>query len=178
MRPLNAIVSLHPIEGSWPQLHRDTSFGGGAIYLERSTTSAHCGPNLAAFYTVRYPGGMIYSFYVVARLDTSQEVPPDAWCESTRSRERGYVQDFDLMTIRSVDLGNGATLLYGWRAGFEPVVLIVRALPTNSVWTNGDVFLVPKSMLGPALDAAGADLGARYTALLDIIQMPPSAPHP
>jgi hypothetical protein len=169
LQRFNPMVRWPPVEGAIQGVADSSSFSHAASIHSDSGGATNCGPNLASFFTVTYPNGNRESFYMIVRRDRPVSLHLNAWCESAGGQERDYRQSYDVLpVIDSIDLGNGSTLLSGRRDGQTPVLLLVRRLP-RSVWSSGDIFVVPQSTLGPLLAAAGSDFDARYEAMRKLL---------
>jgi hypothetical protein len=159
-------------------LPTNSSFFGGKIYLRTVAVTQNCGPNLPYYYTVMYPSGDSYSFYLIVRLKRPVVPPISRFCQIVGEgedvepgRERIYQFYFeDEGFMRSIDTGNGTTLLIDESSNaVEPVLLAVRSLP-SAVWSSHDnVFIVPRDRLLPLLDKAGSDSTKRIQALTSLI---------
>ena len=162
----NALVELPPVEGYIPVPHI-TGVSGGASIVRNSPGFTHCDPNLMDYFTVSWPNGSSYSFYVIVRVKKPLKVTLDASCESAGGKERVSYQNFDqIATLSSIDVGNGTTLLSGYNGeASEPVLLQVRAFPQSMWSSNHNVFIVPRAMLEPMLKEAGNEAAKRYEAL-------------
>jgi hypothetical protein len=167
----NALVDFAPVEGSLPVAPRDTGFSGGASIVLKTLGSTHCGPTLPTYYTVTYPNGSSFSFYLIARLKKPRQVSLAASCEAAKGEPRVYSVSFDeVATLSSIDIRDGSTLLLAYgNETHGPVVLQVHRFP-QSVWTSDhNVFVVPQALVGPMLEAAGDDVAKRYESLLRAI---------
>jgi hypothetical protein len=83
-----------------------------------------------------------------------QEYDTDLVLMSTRTSS-GLI----LLIVSSVSsLNIGSTYIIG-----------LKSIPESAVGFSGNVFLIPRSLLGPALQSAGVNLQARYAVVEKVI---------
>lgn len=145
-----------PIQSGWPDDQRG------------------CGPLFPWFLVVTRPDGRRRGFYVIVRI-------ADPWrrdfsrCRWAGGRPATITRQYDdVVTIESVDAGDGTSVL--WSHDRTPILLRVRAIPTSAWTSDGNVFIVPYSVLGPQLQAAGWDSLRRNEAVLSVIRSTVSTP--
>jgi hypothetical protein len=170
---LNAAVH-HKMSGSLKPWPSDNSFANGAKIYQEGGSSGHCGPNFVFYYTVENKDGSTDSFYIITRC--YKPVTYESCDEEGPTM--GIAQNFDApITIETIDIGNGRTLLFA-PSGNDlpfwdnyPVLLEVTSIP-KSVWTSDkNIFLVPRKDLEKAFRFEN-DLAIRYNAVLKAIGEP------
>jgi hypothetical protein len=127
-----------------------------------------CGPLFPWYLVVTQPEGRRKEFYVIVRV-------AEPWgrhfagCQWTDGRPvtitRRYIE---VVTIERMDGGDGTSIL--WSHNRTPVLLRVRAIPSFPWTSDGNVFIVPHSVLGPKLQATGSDSPTRNEAVLSVIR--------
>jgi hypothetical protein len=150
-----------------------SNFSGGAtLSLISDGYSSRCGLNLANYFTLTRRDGTNDSFYIVVRF-TRPQLYVAEHCDDSEADKQELVQEFgSIWNLESVDLGDGRTLLFSYaKPAMSPVILILKTLPA-SVWSDGNVFIVPKDFLRPHLINDGwkiGELAVRYDALMKVI---------
>lgn len=154
---------------------RPAAFSGAtSIVFNPGGPGAHCASLFSSYYVVTLPDGRKYGFYVIVRLAKPFTVSYIS-CEDRNLRATPFVVQFgELGVLNSVDAGNGTSILwFPSRRAAVPVILQVRGIPATAWASGNNVFLIPRSVLGPKLAAAGDDSSRRYQALLSVIRSIP-----
>jgi hypothetical protein len=182
LKEFHTMISWRPLQGVPKSLaQHDTSFSEASeIYFVVDGGSPHCGSG-DAYYTITFLDGSLYSFYFVVRLIKPREATINTMCEYAWDDPRkSYQESYTSETIHSVDIGNGRTLMYAYGrrvADYPSVLMIVKRMPNASIWVSQtkDAFIIPKFMLSPLLEKAGAhpaDRQAAVATLLDKLVSP------
>jgi hypothetical protein len=129
---------------------------------------------------VAIPNERERSFYLFKRLRTPK-TSDEYWGIPPREGQK-FSQAFEDILVDHMNLGDGKVLLvsdsYAQSGGLcsacfntfaQPTLLLLKAVP-ESVWSSdGDVFIVPKQVLWPALDNQNHNVFTRYQAVLKAI---------
>ncbi len=126
------------------------------------------------YYEIINGGDNLGSFYIVANMGNDHIVNCFSSSDGDRTPIDTLKQKFDTnIGLWGIKLPTGLFILAISAPNSSNVVssyvIGLRTVPTSPLSFGGNVFLIPASLLAPALKAAGVDLRARYTVVENII---------
>jgi len=127
-----------------------------------------CGPLFPWYLVVTRPEGRRNGFYVIVRVAAPwrRDFTSCQWAGGRPATiTRQYVE---VVSIESMDDGDGTSIL--WSHDRTPVLLRLRAIPSTPWTSDGRVFIVPYSVLGPKLQRAGWNNLTRNEEVLSVIR--------
>jgi hypothetical protein len=123
---------------------------------------------------VKKASGRTEAFYIIVRLKKPRRISytcSDSGVRGSVPVAPVTINYDEVGTIESIDVGNGTSIVEAFASNAtRPVLLRLRAIPATPWASEGNVFLIPQSVVGLKLTAAGWDPGPRYEALLSVIR--------